>query len=232
MSINSEELNTYYNKVGELVDEYVEKWKIRPSQLRNYLKPGSKRFNKFLERNKLTDIKGSDIILKDVIEDRYNMEVDGIYTFESFKYFESSDFKIDNLKEIIYKGIEKSDIEIEKKLSDYFDVNLSSIDIIDSNKHLFKINDWHGDDWNVICYNNDDLEVIKLNLVEKLLTDLTNSKIELSTISISLDDLIDFDSAIKKINDIITEEKLIQIISKITEFDYKDHFNNTHIWVR
>jgi predicted DNA-binding protein (UPF0251 family) len=232
MSINSEELNTYYNKVGELVDEYVEKWKIRPSQLRNYLKPGSKRFNKFLERNKLTDIKGSDIILKDVIEDRYNMEVDGIYTFESFKYFESSDFKIDNLKEIIYKGIEKSDIEIEKKLSDYFDVNLSSIDIIDSNKHLFKINDWHGDDWNVICYNNDDLEVIKLNLVEKLLTDLTKSKIELSTISISLDDLIDFDSAIKKINDIITEEKLIQIISKITEFDYKDHFNNTHIWVR
>jgi hypothetical protein len=232
MSINSEELNTYYNKVSELVDEYVEKWKIRPSQLRNYLKPGSKRFNKFLERNKLTDIKGSDIILKDVIEDRYNMEVDGIYTFESFKYFESSDFKIDSLKEIIYKGIEKSDIEIEKKLSDYFDVNLSSIDIIDSNKHLFKINDWHGDDWNVICYNNDDLEFIKLNLVEKLLTDLTNSKIELSTISISLDDLIDFDSAIKKINDIITEEKLIQIISKITEFDYKDHFNNAHIWVR
>lgn len=232
MSINSDELNSYYNKVSELVDEYVERWKIRPSQLRNYLRPGSKRFNKFLERNKLSDIKGSDIILKDVIEDRYNMELDGIYTFESFKYFESNEFKVDNLKEVLYKGIEKSDINIEKKLSDYFDVNLGSIDIIDSYKHIFKINDWNGDDWEVICYSLEDLEVIRLNLVTKMLDEINNSKLELSGVTISLNGLINSDLAIEKLNSELTEENLIKVISNILNFDFRERFNDVFIWVK
>jgi hypothetical protein len=232
MSINSDELNSYYNKVSELVDEYVERWKIRPSQLRNYLRPGSKRFNKFLERNKLSDIKGSDIILKDVIEDRYNMELDGIYTFESFKYFESNEFKVDNLKEVLYKGIEKSDINIEKKLSDYFDVNLGSIDIIDSYKHIFKINDWNGDDWEVICYSLEDLEVIRLNLVTKMLDEINNSKLELSGVTISLNGLINSDLATEKLNSELTEENLIKVISNILNFDFRERFNDVFIWVK
>lgn len=231
MSINSEELNNYYNKVGELVDEYVEKWKIRPSQLKNYLKPGSKRFYKFLERNKLSDVKGSEIILKDVIEDRYNMEIDGIYTFESFKYFESNEFKIDKLKDILYKGIDKSGIELEKKLSDYFDVNLSSIDIVDSDKHLFKINDWHSDDWNVICYNTEDLEIIRLNAISRMIDELNDTTLKLSKIDIKLSGLINKEETKKKLEEELTNDKLIDLVSELTEFKFREEFKGIFIWI-
>jgi hypothetical protein len=117
MSINNrEDANNYYKLINGLVDDYIDNHKIRPSKLSSYLKPGGQRFNKFLERNKLKDVKGAEIILKDVIEDRNHMESDGVITFESFKYFESNDFKISNLKECLYKGIDKADIKMEKIL--------------------------------------------------------------------------------------------------------------------
>ena len=51
-----------------------------------------------------------------------------------------------------YKGIEKADLNMEKVLADVFDTNLGSIDIVDSGKHIFKVNDWKGKDINVIIY--------------------------------------------------------------------------------
>ena len=87
MSINNrEDANKYYQIMNELVDEYIDKWKIRPAKLKKYLTPGSKRFNRFLERNRLGDIKGVDVILKDIIEDRFHMESDGVLTFENYKF--------------------------------------------------------------------------------------------------------------------------------------------------
>ena len=75
MSINNkEDANRYYQVINGLVDDYLDKWKVRPSNLKRYLQPGSERFNKFLERNKLKDIKGAAVILKDIIEDRDSME--------------------------------------------------------------------------------------------------------------------------------------------------------------
>src|SRR5690554_6926335 len=98
MSINTrEDANKYYKIINELVDDYIIKWKIRPSRLKKYLSPGSKRFDRFLKRNKLDEIKGSSVILKDIIEDRYNMEKDGVLTFESYNIFESEEFKIKSL---------------------------------------------------------------------------------------------------------------------------------------
>ena len=56
MSINNkEDANRYYQVINGLVDDYLDKWKVRPSNLKRYLQPGSERFNKFLERNKLKD---------------------------------------------------------------------------------------------------------------------------------------------------------------------------------
>ena len=61
MSINNtEDANKYYQLINNLIDKYIVDNGIRPSKLRNYLKPGGDRFNKFLERNKLKDIKGSE----------------------------------------------------------------------------------------------------------------------------------------------------------------------------
>ena len=34
---NSEDLNKYYNIVNQYVDEYIDKWKIKPTNLKNYL---------------------------------------------------------------------------------------------------------------------------------------------------------------------------------------------------
>ena len=54
MSINNrEDANRYYQLVNELVDDYMNNSKIKPSNLKRYLQPGSDRFNKFLSRNNL-----------------------------------------------------------------------------------------------------------------------------------------------------------------------------------
>ena len=74
MSINNrEDANKYYQQINELIDDYMDKWKIRPSNLKRYLQPGSERFNRFLKRNNFKEVNGIDRILSDVIEDRVNM---------------------------------------------------------------------------------------------------------------------------------------------------------------
>ena len=83
---NREDANKYYQQVNELIDEYIDKWKIKPSSLGRYLKPGSDRFNKLLGRNNLKEVNGIDRVLSDVIEDRVNMERDAVLTFENFKF--------------------------------------------------------------------------------------------------------------------------------------------------
>jgi hypothetical protein len=58
MSISSrEDANKYYQVVNKLVDDYMDKWKIKPTNLKRYLKTGSDKFEKFIERNGLKDIK-------------------------------------------------------------------------------------------------------------------------------------------------------------------------------
>lgn len=236
MSINnSNDLNNYYKIINELVDNYVEKHKIRPTNLINYLTPGSDRFNKFLTKNGLSEVRGSDRILADILLDRAGMEEDGIYTFESYKFFESVDFKISNLKQCLYKGIEKTDIKSEKVIADYFDINLGDIDVIDSEKHLFKINDWNNDDWEVIIYSEEDISIISSNIKEYLLDELKKSKIELAgDIIINLDDLIEDDYYSKKIEKELTEDKLKSIITNLlgNEAKFTEKLGSHYLWVR
>ena len=223
MSINNkEDANRYYQVINGLVDDYLDKWKVRPSNLKRYLQPGSERFNKFLERNKLKDIKGADVILKDIIEDRDSMEQDGVITFESFKMFESEEFKIHSLKQSLYKGIEKATSSQEKVLADHFDTNLGDIDIIDADKHIFKINDWNNHDVEVVIYSKEDLEVIEGNMIDHLYTELSKSKITLTdNISIELKDLVKKEVFENKMFDIFTPEFLIKTISDLLDGKYQ-----------
>jgi len=223
MSINNkEDANRYYQVINGLVDDYLDKWKVRPSNLKRYLQPGSERFNKFLERNKLKDIKGADVILKDIIEDRDSMEQDGVITFESFKMFESEEFKIHSLKQSLYKGIEKATSSQEKILADHFDTNLGDIDIIDAEKHIFKINDWNNQDIEVIIYSKEDLEIIEGNMIDHLYTELSKSKITLTdNISIDLKDLVKEEAFENKMFDIFTPEFLIKTISDLLDGKYQ-----------
>ena len=244
MSINNrEDANKYYQLINELVDEYIDKWKIRPSRLGKYLRPGSDRFNKFLMRNNLSEVKGAEVILKDIIEDRVHMEKDGVMTFESFHLFESDDFKIDSMKECLYKGIEKADIKMEKILADVFDTNLGSIDIVDADKHIFKIEDWEGEDKKVIIYSSDDdLLTIKENIMNHLYEDISKRKIELTDkISIDLNNLIDendFEDYIDEtfgLPGYFPNKKFLDIITDLlTDYKYFKEFTDSdiyHIWI-
>jgi hypothetical protein len=234
MITNREEANKYYNLVNELVDEYIDKWKIRPSRLKNYLKPGSKRFDRFLIKHNLSEVKGVDKVLKDVIEDRSSMESDGVIKFESFFLFESNDYKISSMKECLYKGIEKADIKMEKILANYFDTNLGSIDIKDSDKHIFRLENWEGDDKNVIIYSIDDLKLIQININDYLYNELSKREIELTDkIKIKLDLLINENSFEEKIKDILSEKKLVEIISDLLgDYKFDGDSNNHYIWIK
>jgi hypothetical protein len=235
MSINTrEDANKYYNQINGLIDDYIDKWKIKPSNLKSYLKPGTDRYKKFLIKNNLSDVVGANVILNDVIDDRVSIEKDGIQTFENFKYFESQEFKIDSLKQCIYKGIERSDINYEKAIADYFDCNLGSIDIIDSDKHKFKLEDWNNDDWNVVIYSEEEIDIILHNIVDYLYEELVKKDIELIRgISISLPDLIVKENFEKKILEKISDNKLNQLISDCigSEWSYKGKIRNFHIWI-
>jgi len=233
MSINNrEEANKYYQLVNELVDDYIDKWKIRPSNLKRYLKTGSERFNKFILRNNLSEVNGINKVISDVIDDRVSMETDGVMAFESFKYFESSEFKIESLKQTLYKGIEKSDINMEKALADYFDTNLGDIDILDSDKHLFKVSGWSDDDIKVVIYSNEDLELITDNIFEHLYEELTKKEVEITNnIKINLDKLIDKDKFNEQFSDIFDEKKVVETISDLLSAEYKDNKGKYHIWI-
>lgn len=232
MSIKSrEDANKYYQLVNELVDEYMSKGKIRPSNLKRYLQPGSERFKKFLIRNKLNEITGIDRVLSDVIEDRASMESDGVLTFESFKFFESDEFKISSIKQCLYKGIEKADLKMEKVLADVFDTNLGSIDVVDSDKHAFYIEDEMLD---VVCFSLEDMKIIENNVVEFLYSELRKKEVELldmiqgGNLSINLGDFISsndavfnaFDEAIRKKLD---DGELLTIIENLLSEDYSGY---------
>lgn len=233
MSINNrEDANRYYQLINNLVDEYTERWKIRPSNLKRYLKPGSERFNKFLERNKLKDIKGSEIILRDVIEDRNSLEKDGVLTFESYKILESEEFKITSMKECLYKGIEKSTQKMEKILADYFDTNLSDIDIVDSEKHKFKINDWNDENVSVIIYSEEEFSVIKENISEHLYLELREKEVGLANnVSLKLSDLIDKSSYEKQMEEKLSEKFCTVLIEELTGHSHKGNTQGHYVFI-
>lgn len=233
MSINNrEDANKYYQQINKLVDEYMESDKIRPSNLKRYLQPGSERFNKFLSRNNYKEIAGIDQVLADVIEDRVNMERDGVLTFENFKFFESDEFKISSIRQCLYKGVGKADINMEKALADVFDTNLGSI-TGDSDKHLFKINDWNGKDVQVVIYSKEDLDVIYLNVIEHLYDEIKKKEVELtSNIKINLGNMIkknDFDMSMQEYFD---TDVWLDLVSDLLKMEFHKDFNSYFIWIK
>lgn len=221
---NREDANRYYQQVNELIDDYMDKWKIKPSNLGRYLKNGSDRFNKFLQRNNLKEVNGIDRILSDIIEDRVNMEKDAVLTFENFKFFESNEFKISNLKQSLYKGIEKADLNMEKVLADVFDTNLGSIDVVDSDKHIFNV-----DNLNVIVYSKEDLEIIKNNIIDCLYEELKSKKVLLGgLVELSLSSITSDIGYIRF--SIGNELKLKEVMSHLLECEHYKSFMGYEIW--
>jgi hypothetical protein len=77
------------------------------------------------------------------------MELDGVYKFESFISMNES-----------LIGINKSNIEHEKVLADYYSLVIGHVELIDSEIHLYKINDF-GKKVTSIIFSDSEIEEIK-----------------------------------------------------------------------
>lgn len=237
MSINSrEDANKYYQVVNKLVDEYIDKWKIKPTNLKRYLKNGSDKFEKFINRNGLKDINGIKQVISDVIEDRVHMESDGVLTFESFKVFESDEFKITSIIQCLYKGIGKTDIKAEKFLADRFDANLSQIDVVDTDKHIFKISNWENDDLLVIVYNKDEMDIIKGNIVEYLTDELLKEEVDLLGLPVILSNIVDKSKAESYIESQLDDDRITDLVNNslennFTKFDF-EKTDDYYLWTK
>lgn len=213
---NTEDANKYYQLVNQYIDEYIDKWKIKPTNLKNYLLGNKSKLVNFLERKGLKEVSNIDRVVKDIVEDRVAMFKDNVMTFENFKIFESDEFKIVELKQCLYKGVDKSTIEHEKVLADYWDVSLSQIDPVSPEKHIFKINDL-----NVVIFNSGELSIIKENIKEYALNQVFNKnlKLDLGNTSIDLEinikDFIDTEKFKSKIDEELSDVKIKEIVSSI-----------------
>jgi len=213
---NTEDANKYYQLVNQYIDEYIDKWKIKPTNLKNYLLGNKSKLVNFLERKGLKEVSNIDRVVKDIVEDRVAMFKDNVMTFENFKIFESDEFKIVELKQCLYKGVDKSTIEHEKVLADYWDVSLSQIDPVSPEKHIFKINDL-----NVVIFNSGELSIIKENIKEYALNQVFNKnlKLDLGNTSIDLEinikDFIDTEKFKSKIDGELSDVKIKEIVSSI-----------------
>lgn len=223
MSINNrDDANKYYQIINDLIDNYIDKWKIRPRNLKTYLKFGSDKLERFIVRNGLKDIKGINQIIKDVIDDRVSMEEDGVLTFESFKVFESSEFKVATIIECFTKGIDKVDINMEKFLADEFDTSLSHVDIVDSDKHIFTIDNWGKSRIDVLIYSKEEFDIIKSNLREYFVNQYKGKVMDIYGVKVSLIDITDVDKFNSVMSEKIDEEKAISILTQALKKEGKN----------
>lgn len=205
--MDSKTLTEYYVRIKSYVDSYVSKWQVKPSRLKHYL--NKERLGNFLERENLTDVNMIDRVLEDVISSYIAAEKDMIMTFESFEYEEVSD-----IKEVIYLGVSDANIEHEKLLADVFDTSLSRIDVLNKTKHVFRV-DGMVSDQDVVVFSNDDLGVIKANLVDHFKGKVLDGKFELENFSIDLRVIVDVSALLSRLNDIFDDEYLVTFLSDV-----------------
>lgn len=238
MSIKSrEDANNYYRLVNKMVDDFQSNLerlggKIKQYELKEILKTDGANFKKLISRSELKDIPGIARILSDVIEDRFYMESDGVMTFEGFRFLESEEFKISSMSQCLRRGIGRADISMEKKLADHFNANLGEIDIVDADRHIFKINSWHGE-LQAIVFSADELEIIKSNIIAHLYDELSIKKVELtSSISVELSDLINKDGFKYKMTKMLTEDFTVRLITDcLFGFYFEKESDGHFIWV-
>jgi hypothetical protein len=226
---NSDDANKYYQLINQYIDEYVENWNIRPNNLKSYLLGNKSNLLKFLERRGLNDVNNINTVLSDVIEDRVSMYNDSVMTFESFKLLESDEFKILDLRSNIFKGIQKSTIDHEKILADFFDASLSEIDVLNSDQHLFSFGEKK-----VYVFSKDEISILRANILEhiyqkvkdqKIIIEINSLKIEVSS-DVYLKSYEDFD---QKMN---IDGKVDDYVGAVLNGEYKkDNLENLIIEV-
>lgn len=225
---NSEDANRYYNIVNSLIDDYIEKWKIKPSSLSKYLKPGSAKFESFIKNNNLQDVDGIKRIVQDVIDDRRHMELDGIMKFEDFIIKESVTEPLIEL--------DKPSIEHEKAIADFFNTSLGHIELLDDENHMYEVSDF-GKKFKCVIYSSKELEQIKKKLEDDSYNDFCNKSIKIDPIigqhqyiKMSVSDIISEEKFRQVYSRELNEKKLIMVVSAIINGNYNKEFKGYHIW--
>lgn len=209
-----EQANFYYKKVNDLLNEYLEKWDINPINLRKYFKKGSTKYKSFLERNGLADVKGIEKVFDDILDDMVSFKKEYIAKFESYTMVND---EIPSLKSALYFKLKEASLEMEKFLADYFDTNLSFVTPLSLTKHLYLIEDWDKDK-HVYIFDEEDLEIIKNNFMNYFYQYASKKDIDLFfNLSVNMKNLMSFEEFSKKVEDSLTEEKNIEIISSLIE---------------
>jgi hypothetical protein len=230
MSINNrEDANSYYDEMKKLVNDYIGKESIRPSELRRYMKTGNDNFNLFLKMNNLQEVNGIDVVLKDTIDDLVGMEEDGVMTFEKFKLYESDEYKISEIGKCLSKGINRATVDTEKAIAEYYDTNLGHIESIDPEEHSFSVEGWGNEETlRVIAYSQSEIEIIYENVSEYLFNEAKSKSINLPVgIEISLNEILDENTFKEKLKYEMlrggnySERGFISIIENLTETDFK-----------
>lgn len=237
MSINNrEDANRYYDEMKKLVNDYIGRERIRPSELKRYMKSGNDNFNLFIKMNNLQEVNGIDVVLRDTIDDLVGMEEDGVMTFEKFKLYESDEYKIIEIEKCLTKGINGVTHNTEKAIAEYYNTSLGHVEYIDpklsektTNDHSFNVEGWNNQTFRVVAYSQSEIEIIYENISEYLYNDVKSKSINLPIgINISLDKILDeknFKEKLKfemlKDND-YTEKSFISIIEKLTKTVFKD----------
>lgn len=190
---NSEEITQIYKSLGSKIDDYIDNWGVSPKNLKSYL--SGKRLKKFLETEGFGEFEGAERIVNDIIQDRIHLEVETVKTFESFN--------MENLEDMnnFWVGIGKATIEHEKILADYYDLSLSEIDVIDSDKHEF---DAGGIP--VVVFTKEELEKISENITLSKFRDISRMELEIfQDVKIKLSDVLNGEKLNLKISDLVRE---------------------------
>ncbi len=165
---NSSELNQYYGKINKHIDEYIKSYNVTPSEIYRYI---NKNMSRFLENIGISDIENIQIVVKDVVEHRKNMERDKIFKFEQFS---------NGLNESLI-SLTPSGIDHEKVLSDYYNTSLGHINILEPDLHLYEIRDFDNIKKSII-FSIEEIGLLKNKIQQKISDEIMEKEVELNSL--------------------------------------------------
>lgn len=214
----SDDANKYYQLINQYIDEYVENWNIKPTNLKSYLLGNKSNLLKFIERRGLSEVSNIDTVLSDVIEDRVSMWNDSVMTFENFKHFDSNEFEISDLRSSLFIGIQKATIEHEKILADFSDVSLSQIDVVSSDRHLFSI-----EDQKIYVFTKEEKLALEENILKHIYNKLKEQKLIININSLPIE--IDSSVYLRNYEDFKTKISIKEKISNYASASLSGEFS-------
>lgn len=216
---NSEEANHYYKLINDSIDEYINTWKIKPSNLSKYLK--TSKFEKFLDKRGLSDVEGINRILTDVIEDRSHMESDGIMKFESF---------LKESKENIFSNLSPS-FKHEKALADFYNTSLGHIKLINGDEHTYLINDFGKHIYAIVC-SEYEFGLIGIKFENESFDKICKKYINDDDLifDVNIKDIIDENKYRDLYKSKVSESDIIEQIEDKSGYKFKSKYKDYFIW--